>query len=112
MSNHCQRAVRFIPWILGGIALAVGFAFLFGFFVMLLWNWLMPTIFGLGTINYWQAWGLVLLSHLLIKAGGRHPDHDHHDEHWKKKFLHKFHDRPKKPEKGSTPPEAGSEEEG
>jgi hypothetical protein len=58
-----------IPMILGGIALAVLFAFLFGWVVMLLWNWLMPEIFGLKTISYWQAWGLVVLSHILIKPG-------------------------------------------
>jgi hypothetical protein len=109
MSNHCQRAVRFIPWILGGMALAVGFAFLFGFFVMLLWNWLMPTIFGLGSINYWQAWGLVLLSHLLIKAGGRHPDHNHHDEYWKKKFRSKFWEHRQQSETEPTSSTADSE---
>ncbi|HAE22717.1 MAG TPA: hypothetical protein DCG47_10405 [Spirochaetaceae bacterium] len=58
-----------IPMVLGGIALAVLFAFLFGWIVMLLWNWLMPEIFGLTVISYWQAWGLVLLSHILIKPG-------------------------------------------
>lgn len=52
------------------VAIAVLLAFLFGFFVMLLWNWLMPAIFGLPAITYWQAWGLVLLSHLLFKSNG------------------------------------------
>lgn len=55
--------------ILGGVVLAAGLALLFGFFVMLLWNWLMPEIFGLKEITYWQAWGLVLLAHILFKAG-------------------------------------------
>ena len=36
--------------VLGGLILAVVLAFLFGLFVMWLWNWLMPAIFGLGTI--------------------------------------------------------------
>lgn len=40
----------------------------FGFIVMLLWNWLMPAIFGLTTITIWQAFGLVLLSNFLLKA--------------------------------------------
>lgn len=39
-----------------------------GFVVMLLWNWLMPLIFGLITINIWQAIGLVLLSSFLLKS--------------------------------------------
>jgi hypothetical protein len=58
--------------ILGMIAAAAAFTFLFGFFVMLLWNWLMPDIFSLRRIDFWQAWGLVLLSHILFKSwGGR-----------------------------------------
>jgi hypothetical protein len=35
-----------------------------------LWNWLMPPIFGLRTITYWQALGLLVLSKLLL--GGFH----------------------------------------
>jgi hypothetical protein len=69
---------RFSPLAIAGmvvaaIAIAIAFAFVFGFVVMLLWNWLMPAIFNLPTIGYWQAWGLVLLSHLLIKGGWRGP---------------------------------------
>ena len=79
-----------LPMIIGGIIIAIGFAFLFGFFVMLLWNWLMPTIFGLGVITYWQAWGLVLLAHLLFKIGGPREHFDHHDEFWKERFRRKF----------------------
>jgi len=58
-----------IAMVIGGLALAFLFAFLFGWAVMYLWNWLMPEIFGLPTIGYWQAWGLVLLSHILLKGG-------------------------------------------
>ncbi len=42
----------------------------FGAAVLHLWNWLMPSIFGLHTINYWQALGLLGLSWLLF-AGPR-----------------------------------------
>ena len=38
-----------------------------GFIVMLLWNWLMPVIFGLTTITIWQSFGLILLSSLLLR---------------------------------------------
>jgi len=58
-----------IAMVTGGLVLAFLFAFLFGWAVMYLWNWLMPVIFGLPTIGYWQAWGLVLLSHILLKGG-------------------------------------------
>jgi hypothetical protein len=40
---------------------------LVGFPVMWLWNWLMPVIFGLTKINFWQAWGLSVLCSLLFK---------------------------------------------
>ena len=36
--------------------------------VMLLWNWLMPTIFGLTKITFLQALGLSLLSSFLFKS--------------------------------------------
>lgn len=39
-------------------------------FTMWLWNWLMPEIFGLITIGYWQALGLMCLSSLLFYRGG------------------------------------------
>lgn len=38
--------------------------------VMWLWNWLMPALFGLVTITYWQALGLLTLVRLLF---GGHP---------------------------------------
>lgn len=51
-------------------------AFLFGWFVMLLWNWLMPVIFGLTTIGYWQAWGLLMLGGFLFKNSGTYNKKD------------------------------------
>jgi hypothetical protein len=43
-----------------------------GVLVMLLWNWLMPTVFGLKAISFWQAWGLLVLSRLLFAGFGGH----------------------------------------
>lgn len=75
------------------IALAVvgipAFAALIGFVVMSLWNWLMPALFGLTTINFWQALGLLILSKILFGGwkGGGHRDHR---GHWKRKFRDKW----------------------
>jgi hypothetical protein len=44
----------------------------FGFVIKYLWNWLMPGVFGLHTITYWQAVGLFVLSKILL--GGFHRD--------------------------------------
>jgi hypothetical protein len=62
--------MRFGGFILLGVLAAVLFAFLFGYFVMLLWNWLMPVLFGLGVINYWQAIGIILLARLIFGFSG------------------------------------------
>jgi hypothetical protein len=100
MNNHFRRfqdengKCRFsvftiVAFVFGGFLLAALFAFLFGWIVMLLWNWLMPDIFGLPLISYWQAWGLVLLSHILVKSGYGHGDDHHHrrdrDREWKER---------------------------
>jgi hypothetical protein len=47
---------------------AIALIFLFGWVVMLLWNSLMPDIFGLKVLTYWQAWGLLVLSSILFKG--------------------------------------------
>src|SRR5215510_1339149 len=36
--------------------------------VMGLWNWLMPTIFAVRAITYWQALGLLVLSWILFRG--------------------------------------------
>ena len=43
-------------------------AMLLGLPVMLLWNWLMPVIFGIKTITFWQAVGVNVLSGILFKS--------------------------------------------
>jgi hypothetical protein len=60
---------------------------------MLLWNWLMPAIFGLPAIGLWKAWRLVILVHILFKAGRHGPDHYGHrypHSHWKDTFREKM----------------------
>lgn len=41
---------------------------LFAFPVKWLWNWLMPELFSLKQITFWQALGLSLLCSLLFKS--------------------------------------------
>jgi hypothetical protein len=72
-----------------GILIAAGMAMLFGFVVLWLWNWLMPEIFGLGKITFWQSWGLIVLAHILFKSFP-HPKHPAHDDRWKKHFREKY----------------------
>lgn len=46
--------------------------------IMLLWNWLIPGIFGLSPIDFWQALGLFALSRLLFGGFGRRSWRNHH----------------------------------
>ena len=68
------RVLRIVGLVILGVLAAAVFALAFGWFVMLLWNWLMPVVFGLGVITYWQAFGLVVLAKLIFGAvgGGKH----------------------------------------
>ena len=49
-----------------GLAIIAAFAFITAIFVRLLWNALMPALFGLPTLTYLQAYGLYLLSWMLF----------------------------------------------
>jgi hypothetical protein len=50
------------------IGLLILACILFGGPLMILWNILMPTIFGLPYITFWQACGLQLMAALLFKS--------------------------------------------
>jgi hypothetical protein len=59
----------------------------FGYVTMHLWNWLMPVIFGLKTITFLQALGLVVLSKILLggfhkHGGGARGWKRHMEERW------------------------------
>jgi len=87
--THTRSIFSFIAMMLGGIVLAGAMALLLGLIVLWLWNWLMPVIFGLPVISFWQAWGLVVLSHILFKSFP-HKNHRKHDDYWKTKFQKKY----------------------
>jgi len=75
----------------------------FGFITMILWNNLLPQIFHLPQITYWQAVGLLILSRLLFgfssHMGGRHHQRmGHMREKWeqmnpqeREEFMQRFH---------------------
>jgi hypothetical protein len=52
----------------GAIGLLFIIACLLALPLMWLWNWLMPELFDLQTIGFWQALGLNLLSSILFKS--------------------------------------------
>ncbi len=75
--NWIRRALKIA--LIGMLAVT-----LFTFVVMNLWNWLVPAIFGLQSVNFWQALGLLLLSRILFGgfrgSPGRHM-------HWRRRMM-------------------------
>jgi len=55
--------------VLGAILLVAIVSLIMAFPTMWLWNWLMPVIFGLIKINFWQALGINLLAGILFYNG-------------------------------------------
>jgi len=62
-----------------------------GLVTMWLWNALMPVIFGLPAIGFWQALGLLALSHILFKGGGTRRAAR---SHWRKRQVWKHMQEP------------------
>jgi hypothetical protein len=77
-----KRWYFFIPLILAAFVA-------FGYVTMWLWNYLMPMIFHLPEITFWQTIGLLVLSRLLLGGMGGHGRGHHHckrnmHEKWEK----------------------------
>ena len=67
------------------IALAAFSAF--SFLIMRLWNWLMPGLFGLHLITFWQAVGILVLSKILF--GGFRPRFGP-GMHWRRRMMERW----------------------
>ena len=68
--THCG-GLRIFGAVIVGITASSVWSLIVGGLVMVLWNWLMPMIFGLGAVTYWQAFGLALLARLMLGPPGR-----------------------------------------
>lgn len=63
-----MRKIKFVGVFF--VPFAVAFAAAVGFLIVFLWNRLMPPIFGLPAIGFWQALGLLVLSRILFGRFG------------------------------------------
>lgn len=68
--NKIKKVVTVIFWVIFGTIAMAAFALVFAYVVLLLWNWLMPALFGLGTIGFWQAVGILVLAKILFGGFG------------------------------------------
>ena len=82
---RAQRVVQMLAFVLiMGTIIVLGF----GQAVLHLWNWLMPAVFGLRTITYWQALGLLGLGWLLF--GGPRGFFHGHGGHWRHRMKERW----------------------
>lgn len=65
-----KRIAKYIAMGIAGIIAIAIFIFLGGKVVQLLWNWLMPMLFGLREVTFWQAVGILALSRILFGGLG------------------------------------------
>lgn len=88
-----HRKKPFVKFLVGALL----FIALVPYATMLLWNVLMPVIFGLTTITYFQALGLLVLSKILF-SGFSHLGHKKRTDHWKPQPEHirKFQEKMRK----------------
>ena len=57
-----------------------------GAVVMSLWNWLLPELFGMPAIGFWQAIGVLVLSRILL-GGWRGRGHG---MHWRHRMMERW----------------------
>ena len=86
MPKWAKYTIYAVLGIIGGVLLG----WLFGNVIMWLWNWLMPKLFGLPLIGFWEGLGLFLLAKILFGFGGgsgsgegekKHPHHGKRRHH-------------------------------
>jgi hypothetical protein len=76
------RFVRVLKFLLFGIVAVTVLSAV----VMSLWNWLMPAVFGVRVITFWQALGVLVLSRILFgRFGG-----PGHRMHWRRRLSERL----------------------
>ncbi len=88
-SNQTMRYNNRPRYFLIPIAI-IGFAFLAGLAVMLLWNAILPDIANVRPLNFWQALGLLALCRLLFGGfrGGPGRPRGPMRKQWREKWMH------------------------
>src|SRR5574342_1117939 len=82
---------RWILRIAKGIAFFAVMTTALGFLVMALWNGIIPDLFKGPSLTFWQAVGLLLLSHILLRGWtpGRYGN-GWRRERWRRRFEEKL----------------------
>jgi hypothetical protein len=101
-----KKLMVMIPIGIGAIALVT---FVGGQLVMRLWNWLLPPLFGVPEVTFWQAVGLLALSRIMFGGmgmGGRgHSKHQDFTPEERQRVRQRIRERfHPDPEPANAPP--------
>ena len=78
--------MKIMLYVIAGVMGAALLGLFFGLLIQHLWNWLMPGIFGLKELGFWQAVGLFALARILFGGfGGGSDNHSKSADQKKKK---------------------------
>ncbi len=77
-------------WLFKMLGMFVIGTFVIGLAVMVLWNALVPDLFRGPILTYWQAIGLLVLSHILLRGWGRGARGGWHRDRWRKRWEEKL----------------------
>lgn len=84
------------PFAIAGIAFVI---FLGGEIVKMLWNWLVPSIFGLRPLTFWEAAGMLALCRILFGGvsgrglSGNMRDYRERRAHYRERFRQRVRER-------------------
>ncbi len=85
MVKHRRHRIGLI--VLGAVVALFGFSAI----VMVLWNAVVPQVFAASSVSYWQAMGLFVLAHVLVKSGRPyHYLHGLKHERWRRMMDEKI----------------------
>jgi len=106
--KHSHPAVKVLA-VIGIIILISAFILLGGWVISLLWNWLMPAIFRLPTIDIPQALGLFVLSSILLGRGrgAKEFGREHRRKRYIRQAMDKAHEEEAEQAKSKKPGEQG-----
>lgn len=101
LENMVERKTRKIVKVILLVLIFMPLAlFVFGEIVLHLWNWLMPALFHLPAITFWQGLGLLVLSWLFfggLRGSGPRSGYRHH---WRRRIQERWeHMTPEQREK-------------
>jgi hypothetical protein len=76
-----MRALRVVKFVMMFAVMCL----VVGYVTERLWNWLVPSIFHLRVITYWEAVGLLVLSKILLGGGVHRHGGGRGGRHWKER---------------------------